>query len=110
MLLATESALSSTVSVRDISDCSPFCNIPFNQHNVADDSSGTPYEPAKISVAMTKTFAAMNGGRVAASTRELDLIEQSLRIGAIPVVRNPWSNTRMIKKCCLTVLLGDENN
>ena len=79
MLLVTESALSSPVSARDVSDYSPSSyNIPFDQYRFVHKGSGAPDEPAKISAAMAKVFIAVNGGRAAAPMREHELIEQSL--------------------------------
>ena len=79
MLLATESVLpSASVSVRDDSE-SPvsFSSMPFDQYKVVRrNGSVVPFEPAKISIAMTKAFIAVNGGQGAASARVRELVEQ----------------------------------
>jgi len=81
MLLASESVSSSTtakMSVRDMAESSASSNsMPFDQYKVIRrNGSVVPFEPAKISIAMTKAFIAVNGGQGAASARVRELVEQ----------------------------------
>jgi ribonucleoside-diphosphate reductase alpha chain len=51
--------------------------MPFDQYKVIRrNGSVVPFEPAKISIAMTKAFIAVNGGQGAASARVRELVEQ----------------------------------
>jgi ribonucleoside-diphosphate reductase alpha chain len=79
MLHASESILSSpTVSALSVSEASTTTNnMPFDQYKVIRrNGSVVPFEPAKISIAMTKAFIAVNGGQGAASARVRELVEQ----------------------------------
>ncbi len=78
MLLVTESVLPSPVSARDVSDYSPFYNIPFDQYKAMRSGFGVPFEHAEISAAMASVFITVNNGQETTSTQERDLIEQSL--------------------------------
>ena len=78
MLLATDGVYSSTASVRDIPDSSAsFSSTSFDQYKVIRrNGSVVPFEPAKITIAMTKAFIAVNGGQGAASARVREQVEQ----------------------------------
>ena len=77
MLLATDSASSSPMLAHDFSDPPVSSNMPFDQHKVIRrNGSVVPFEPAKISIAMTKAFLAVNGGQGAVSARVRELVEQ----------------------------------
>ena len=77
MLLATESILPSSMSIRDVSETTASSSLPFDQYKVIRrNGSVVPFEPAKISIAMVKAFIAVNGGQGAASARVRELVEQ----------------------------------
>lgn len=78
MLLATDGVYSSTASVRDIPDSSASSSsTSFDQYKVIRrNGSVVPFEPAKITIAMTKAFIAVNGGQGAASARVREQVEQ----------------------------------
>ena len=101
MLLATESVSSSaSMSVRDVSEFSASSgNMPFDQYKVIRrNGSVVPFEPAKISIAMTKAFIAVNGGQGAASARVRELVEQ-LTAGVVSALvrRQPHGGTLHIE-------------
>jgi len=77
MLLATDGVYSSSASVHDIPDISSSpSSTPFDQYKVIRrNGSVVPFEPAKISIAMTKAFIAVNGGQGAASARVREQVE-----------------------------------
>ncbi|HMC13473.1 MAG TPA: ribonucleotide reductase N-terminal alpha domain-containing protein, partial [Gallionellaceae bacterium] len=51
--------------------------MPFDQYKVVRrNGSVVPFEPAKISIAVTKAFIAVNGGQGAASARVREMVEQ----------------------------------
>jgi ribonucleoside-diphosphate reductase alpha chain len=76
MLQASESVLSSPSVLQD----SPSPAAPaksFDQYKVIRrNGSVVPFEPAKVSIAMTKAFIAVNGGQGAASARVREVVEQ----------------------------------
>ncbi|HEY5994953.1 MAG TPA: ribonucleoside-diphosphate reductase subunit alpha, partial [Gallionellaceae bacterium] len=76
MLHAAGSNFSSPVPVLD--DAKPaVVSTPYDQYKVIRrNGSVVPFEPAKISIAMTKAFIAVNGGQGAASARVRELVEQ----------------------------------
>jgi len=78
MLLATDGIYSSSASVHDIPDISsPSSSTSYDQYKVIRrNGSVVPFEPAKIAIAMTKAFIAVNGGQGAASARVRELVEQ----------------------------------
>jgi ribonucleoside-diphosphate reductase alpha chain len=79
MLLATTGgAFPSAVSVHDnISNDMAAADMVVDQYKVVRrNGSVVPFEPAKISIAMTKAFLAVNGGQGAASARVRELVEQ----------------------------------
>ncbi|MEW6563421.1 MAG: ribonucleoside-diphosphate reductase subunit alpha [Pseudomonadota bacterium] len=56
---------------------STLMNTAFDQYKVIRrNGSVVPFEPAKISIAMTKAFIAVNGGQGAASARVREVVEQ----------------------------------
>ena len=78
MQTSSESVLSSSVSVRqdaEFSKSGGSSAMPFDQYKVVRrNGSVVPFEPAKISVAMTKAFIAVNGGQGAASARVREMV------------------------------------
>ena len=79
MLRAADGVSSSaaSVSVRDLPNDSAPSSSQFDQYKVVRrNGSVVPFEPAKISIAMTKAFLAVNGGQGAASARVRELVEQ----------------------------------
>ena len=78
MLLATDGVYSSSASVHDIPDISSSpSSTSFDQYKVIRrNGSVVPFEPAKIAIAMTKAFIAVNGGQGAASARVREQVEQ----------------------------------
>jgi len=101
MLQATESVLSSSlVSVHETSEFStPSNNLPFDQYKVVRrNGSVVPFEPAKITIAMTKAFIAVNGGQGAASARVREMVEQ-LTEGVVSALvrRQPHGGTLHIE-------------
>ncbi len=76
MLQASESVLSSPSVLQDsVSPASPAKS--FDQYKVIRrNGSVVPFEPAKVSIAMTKAFIAVNGGQGAASARVREVVEQ----------------------------------
>src|SRR3972149_2560817 len=75
MLLADDSVLPSPVPAHNFSDPPASSGIPFDQYKVTRrNGSVVPCEPAKISIAMTKAFLAVNGGQGAASARVRELV------------------------------------
>ncbi len=77
MLLATDSVLSPSAPAHDFPESLVSSAMPFDQHKVIRrNGSVVPFEPAKIAIAMTKAFLAVNGGQGAASARVRELVEQ----------------------------------
>ena len=77
MLLATDSVPSSPMLAHDFSAPPVSSNTPFDQYKVIRrNGSVVPFEPAKISIAMTKAYLAVNGGQGAVSARVRELVEQ----------------------------------
>ena len=77
MLLATDSNSPSPVPAQDYSSPAAFPSTPYDQHKVIRrNGSVVPFEPAKISIAMSKAFIAVNGGQGAASARVRELVGQ----------------------------------
>ena len=102
MLLASENVFTATakVSIRDVSDSStPPDNMPFDQYKVIRrNGSVVPFEPAKISIAVTKAFIAVNGGQGAASARVRELVEQlTSNVVSALVRRQPHGGTLHIE-------------
>ena len=76
MLHAAGSNFSSPVLIPDDANTPPTPGMPFDQYKVIRrNGSVVPFEPAKISIAMTKAFIAVNGGQGAASARVRELVE-----------------------------------
>src|SRR5512144_356729 len=77
MLHAAGSNFSAPVPVLDEVSVPAASSTPFDQYKVVRrNGSVVPFEPAKISIAMTKAFLAVNGGQGAASARVRELVEQ----------------------------------
>ncbi len=77
MLLATDNVLSPPISSHNFPNPTVPPETIFDQHKVIRrNGSVVPFEPAKISIAMTKAFLAVNGGQGAASARVREQVEQ----------------------------------
>jgi ribonucleoside-diphosphate reductase alpha chain len=80
MLLSSEGASPSfSVPLRQDSETtvSSSAVLPLDQYKVIRrNGSVVSFEPAKVSIAMTKAFLAVNGGQGAASARVRELVEQ----------------------------------
>ena len=77
MLLATDNVLSPPISAHNFPNPTAPPETIFDQHKVIRrNGSVVPFEPAKISIAMTKAFLAVNGGQGAASARVREQVEQ----------------------------------
>ena len=77
MLHAAASNFSSTIPVNEDVNIPAAPSTPFDQYKVIRrNGSVVPFEPAKISIAMTKAVIAVNGGQGAASARVRELVEQ----------------------------------
>ncbi len=99
MLLATDSVIFSRAPTQDFSDTPVSSSMPFDQHKVIRrNGSVVPFEPAKISIAMTKAFIAVNGGQGAASARVREQVEQltAAVVGAL-LRRQPHGGTLHIE-------------
>ena len=72
-----DGASTSPQFAQNISDPVAFQTNPFDQHKVIRrNGSVVAFEPAKISIALTKAFLAVNGGQGAASARVREMVEQ----------------------------------
>jgi ribonucleoside-diphosphate reductase alpha chain len=99
MLLATDGVYSTAASVHDIPDSSSSSGTPFDQYKVIRrNGSVVPFEPAKITIAMTKAFIAVNGGQGAASARVREQVEQlTENVVAALLRRQPHGGTLHIE-------------
>ena len=100
MLHTTGASFSSNVPVQD-QTLPPEASgtTAFDQYRVIRrNGSVVPFEPAKISIAMTKAFIAVNGGQGAASARVRELVEQltAAVVGAL-MRRQPHGGTLHIE-------------
>jgi len=80
MLLATDGVSSSVLpsfAQQSSESVATSPSLPLDQYKVIRrNGSVVPFEPSKISIAMTKAFIAVNGGQGAASARVRELVEQ----------------------------------
>ena len=82
LLVATDSVPISPMHTSDVPDPAPSSiSNPFDQNKVIRrNGSVVVFEPARVSIALTKAFIAMNGGQGAASARVRDRTrEQAIR-------------------------------
>jgi ribonucleoside-diphosphate reductase alpha chain len=87
---------------------SPASSNPFDQYKVIRrNGSVVVFEPAKISIALTKAFIAVNGGQGAASARVREMVEQ-LTNGVVSALlrRQPHGGTMHIEDIQDQVELG----
>lgn len=98
MLQASESVLSSP-SIHQNSESQVPSSKSFDQYKVVRrNGSVVPFEPAKVSIAMTKAFIAVNGGQGAASARVREIVEQlTSGVVAALVRRQPHGGTLHIE-------------
>jgi ribonucleoside-diphosphate reductase alpha chain len=77
MLPATTGSFSSSIPSREDTSSTPVSLSKSDQFKVVRrNGSVVPFEPTKITIAMTKAFIAVNGGQGAASARVRELVEQ----------------------------------
>ena len=77
MQLATTGTFPSSVSSPDAPPDPVSPNKSLEQFKVVRrNGSVVPFEPTKITIAMTKAFIAVNGGQGAASARVRELVDQ----------------------------------
>jgi ribonucleoside-diphosphate reductase alpha chain len=91
-----------------VSSSSPSSPNPFDQYKVIRrNGSVVVFEPAKISIALTKAFIAVNGGQGAASARVREIVEQ-LTNGVVSALmrRQPHGGTMHIEDIQDQVELG----
>jgi ribonucleoside-diphosphate reductase alpha chain len=95
-------------NVPDPVSSSPAPSNPFDQYKVIRrNGSVVVFEPAKISIALTKAFIAVNGGQGAASARVREMVEQ-LTNGVVSALlrRQPHGGTMHIEDIQDQVELG----
>ena len=95
-------------NVPDSVSSSPAASNPFDQYKVIRrNGSVVVFEPAKISIALTKAFIAVNGGQGAASARVREMVEQ-LTNGVVSALmrRQPHGGTMHIEDIQDQVELG----
>ena len=106
---ATESVLNSSVLAGDTAAHPP--SSPSNSYDqykvIRRNGSVVVFEPAKISIALTKAFIAVNGGQGAASARVREVVEQ-LTDGVVSALmrRQPHGGTFHIEDIQDQVELG----
>jgi len=99
MLHAAGTNFSKPVSVHEAESTPAVASAPFDQYKVIRrNGSVVSFEPAKISIAMTKAFIAVNGGQGAASARVREMVEQ-LTAGVVNALmrRQPHGGTLHIE-------------
>jgi ribonucleoside-diphosphate reductase alpha chain len=95
-------------NVTDSVSASPASSKSFDQYKVIRrNGSVVVFEPSKISIALTKAFIAVNGGRGAASARVREMVEQ-LTDGVVSALlrRQPHGGTMHIEDIQDQVELG----
>jgi ribonucleoside-diphosphate reductase alpha chain len=108
---ATDSVSTSLMLANNVPDpvsSSPSSSNPFDQYKVIRrNGSVVIFEPAKISIALTKAFIAVNGGQGAASARVREIVEQ-LTNGVVSALmrRQPHGGTMHIEDIQDQVELG----
>jgi ribonucleoside-diphosphate reductase alpha chain len=106
---ATDSVPTSPMHTSDVPDPAPSSSSnPFDQYKVIRrNGSVVVFEPAKISIALTKAFIAVNGGQGAASARVREIVEQ-LTNGVVSALlrRQPHGGTMHIEDIQDQVELG----
>ncbi len=108
---ATDSVSTSPMLANNVPDPVPsssFSSNQFDQYKVIRrNGSVVIFEPAKISIALTKAFIAVNGGQGAASARVREMVEQ-LTNGVVSALmrRQPHGGTMHIEDIQDQVELG----
>jgi ribonucleoside-diphosphate reductase alpha chain len=108
---ATDSVSTSPMHDNNVPDpvsSSPASTNPFDQYKVIRrNGSVVVFQPAKISIALTKAFIAVNGGHGAASARVREMVEQ-LTKGVVSALmrRQPHGGTMHIEDIQDQVELG----
>ena len=76
MQIATDSALPPAMPLFNAAETSPAAGVSYADYKIIRRNGGVvPFEPAKIAIAMTKAFIAVNGGQAAASARIREQVE-----------------------------------
>jgi len=108
---ATDSVPTSPMHTSDVPDSTPSPSPSPNQFDqykvIRRNGSVVVFEPAKISIALTKAFLAVNGGQGAASARVREMVEQ-LTNGVVSALlrRQPHGGTMHIEDIQDQVELG----
>ena len=106
---ATDSVSISPILASDVPAPAPSVSYnPFDQYKVIRrNGSVVVFEPAKITIALTKAFIAVNGGQGAASARVREMVEQ-LTDGVVAALmrRQPHGGTMHIEDIQDQVELG----
>ncbi|HEY0665264.1 MAG TPA: ribonucleoside-diphosphate reductase subunit alpha [Gallionella sp.] len=110
MLHTATDSISSSPAFSSVDSDSSISNShsAFDQYKVIRrNGSVVPFEPAKISIALTKAFIAVNGGQGAASARVREIVEQ-LTSGVVSALmrRQPHGGTLHIEDIQDQVELG----
>ncbi|NOT98922.1 MAG: ribonucleoside-diphosphate reductase subunit alpha [Sideroxydans sp.] len=99
MLQASENVLPSAAKAmftqQESNSVASAASLPLDQYKtIRRNGSVAPFEPAKISIALTKAFIAVNGGQGAASARVREMVEQ-LTSGVVSALvrRQPHGGT-----------------
>jgi ribonucleoside-diphosphate reductase alpha chain len=107
--VATDSVSTSSMLANNVPDpVSSSSSNPFDQYKVIRrNGSVVIFEPAKISIALTKAFIAVNGGQGAVSARVREMVEQ-LTNGVVSALmrRQPHGGTMHIEDIQDQVELG----
>ncbi|MBI1174505.1 MAG: ribonucleoside-diphosphate reductase subunit alpha [Sideroxydans sp.] len=99
MLLASDGVYSSAVPIHNVPNDPVSSGRPFDQYKIIRrNGSVVPFEPAKITIAMTKAFIAVNGGQGAASARVREQVERlTENVVAALLRRQPHGGTLHIE-------------
>jgi ribonucleoside-diphosphate reductase alpha chain len=105
---ATERVFSSPIHPSADSDLATVAISQYDQYKVIRrNGSVVPFEPGKISIALTKAYIAVNGGQGAASARVRELVEELTQSVVVALLRRqPHGGTLHIEDIQDQVELG----
>ena len=105
---ATERVFSSPIHPSADSDLATVAISQYDQYKVIRrNGSVVPFEPGKISIALTKAYIAVNGGQGAASARVRELVEELTQSVVVALLRRqPHGGTLHIEDIQDKVELG----
>jgi ribonucleoside-diphosphate reductase alpha chain len=105
---ATERVFSSPIHSSSDSDSTASSTDQYDQYKVIRrNGSVVPFEPGKISIALTKAYIAVNGGQGAASARVRELVEELTQSVVMALLRrHPHGGTLHIEDIQDQVELG----